>query len=292
MVTQVAIVTDTTACIPRDQVAKYGIELVPLEFIFGDRVYRDGVDLSPQEFYALLRKSEKLPTTSGCMPQPFLEAYHKASLRAGSILCITIPAQLSGLYDSAKMATEMARESLHNTIIKVMDCATAAAGQGLVVLATAKAAASGKNLADTIRVARSVMKRVKLLATLDTLNYLVKGGRVPRVAALASSLLKIKPIFTVKDGDPQPVTNARTTAGALKRILKLMKTEVVKGQPLYAAVMHGDDLDKALTLKKNITSQFDCDEIFITEFTPAMGVHTGPGVVGVAFYSGSWDSKL
>jgi DegV family protein with EDD domain len=283
---KVAIVTDTIACIPQEQVEKYNIEVVPVDFIFGDKVYRDGIDMSPTEFYMRLRKAKRLPTTSSSSPAPFLEAYRKARQRAASILCITIPARLSGMFNSARLAKEMIKEALPNTRIEVLDCGTAAAAEGLVVLAAARAAAQGKNLAEVSETAHRVMQRINLLATLDTLYYLVKGGRVPRAAALASSLLQIKPIFTINGGDAHPVTNARTISGATKRILKIMEQKVVKGQPLHVAVMHADALDKATALRDRISSRFDCDELLITEFTPVMGVHTGPGLIGVAFYCG------
>ncbi len=286
MANKVAIVTDTTACVPREQVEEYAIELVPVDLIFGDKVYRDGIDISPAQFYTLLRQAKKLPTTSGSLPGPFLEAYRKASQRASSILCITISSKLSGMFNSARVAIEMGKEALPDVVIEVLECTTAAAGQGLVVLAAAKAAASGKSLAEVTDTAKSLMQQVNLFATLDTLHYLVKGGRVPKAAALASSLLKIKPIFTVSGGDAYPVTNVRTNPGAIKRILKIMGQKVVKGQPLHVAVMHADALDRAKELMAEISSRFDCTELFITEFTPVMGVHTGPGVVGVAFYSG------
>ena len=190
------------------------------------------------------------------------------------------------MFNSAQLAKEMAKEALPDVVIEVLDCGTAAAAQGLVVLAAARDAASGRSLTKVIETARNVMQRVNLFAMLDTLYYLAKGGRVPKAAALASSLLQIKPIFTVKDGDVHPVTNVRTTAGAMNRILKIMEQKVGKGQPLHVAVMHADALDKAIALKNQIASQFDCAELFITEFTPVMGVHTGPGVIGIAFYSG------
>jgi len=265
-------------------VEKYDIEVVPINFIFGDKVYQDGIDMTPTEFYTRLRQVKKLPTTSGSVPDPFLEAYRKASQRAASILCITLPAKLSGMFNSAQLAKEMAKETLPDVNIEVLDCGTAA--EGLIVLAAARAAAQGKNLTEVIETARDVMQRVNLFAALDTLYYLGKGGRVPKAAALASSLLKIKPIFTINGGDAHPVTNPRTMRGAIKRILKIMGKKVVKEQPLHVAVMHADALDEAIALRNRISSQFDCDELFITEFTPVMGVHTGPGLIGVAFYSG------
>lgn len=284
MANKVAIVTDTTACIPKEITEKYDIEVVPTELIVDGKVYQDGIDISPSEFYALLRQAKRLPTTSGSLSGPFLEAYREASRRAESILCITESSKFSGMFNSARIAIEMAKEALPNVVIEVLECATAAVGQGLVVLAAARAATLDKSLAEVVATARSVMQRVNLYATLDNLDYLVKGGRVPKAAALASSLLQIKPIFTVNDGEAHLVTNVRTNHGALKCILKLMEQKIIKEQALHVAVMHADSLDRAIAFRDQISSLFDCAELFITEFTPVMGVHTGPGVIGVAFY--------
>ena len=286
MTDKVAIVTDTTACIPQEQIEKYDIELVPIELIFGDKVYRDGIDISPTEFYTLLQQSEKLPTTASSSPNTYLEAYRKASQRAASILCITLPVKLSGMFTSAQMAVELAKETLPNVVIEVIDCGTAAAAQGLVALAAARAAASGKSLTEVVETAKDVMRRVNLFASLDTLHYLVKGGRVPQAAALANSILKIKPVFTVNSGDAHTVKLARTTETAIKHMLNTIKRKMVKGQPLHVAVMHADALDEAIALRNQISSRFNCAELLVTEFSPVMGVHTGPGVIGIAFYSG------
>ena len=284
---KVAIVTDTTACIPQEQVAEYDIEIVPVQLIFEDKTYRDGIDISPTEFYALLRQAKKPPTTSASSPDPYFEAYRKASQKARSIVCITEPSKFSAMFNSALVARQMARTALPDVIIEVLDCTTAAAGQGLVALAAARAAASGKDLDEVIKIASNVMERVNLFATLDTLHYLVKSGRVPQAAALVNSLLKIKPVFTLNHADARTVALPRTIASAMKRMLKLMEQKVVKGQPLHVAVMHADALDKATALRERIAAQFNCTELFITEFTPVMGVHTGPGLLGVAFYGES-----
>jgi DegV family protein with EDD domain len=281
---KVAVVTDTTACIPQEQVTRYDIEIVPVQLIFEDRAYRDGIDMSPTEFYALLRQANKLPTTSASSPDPYLEAYRKASQRAESILCLTEPSNFSAMFNSALVAKEMAKTALSNVVIEVVDCATAAAGQGLVALAAARVAASGKNLDEVMAKAQDIMHRVNLFATLDTLHYLVKGGRVPQAAALVNSLLKIKPIFTLNHAEAHTVALPRTIPSAIKRMTKLMEKKVVTGRRLHVAVMHADVLDKAVALRNRIAAHFDCAELFITEFTPVMGAHTGPGLLGIAFY--------
>ncbi len=283
---KVAIVTDTTACIPQEQVTEHDIELVPVQLIFGDKAYRDGIDITPTEFYALLKQTEKLPSTSASSPAPYLEAYRRSSERTDSILCLTEPTKFSAMYDSAQIAARMAKTMLRNVAIEVLAVTTAAAGQGLVALAAARAAESGKTLAEVTETARSVTARVELFAMLDTLHYLVKGGRVPQAAGLVNSLLKFKPIFTLQQADAHTVALPRSAEDAIKYMLKAMKQKVVKGQPLHVAVMHAAAPEQAKLLRNKIASLFDCSELFITEFTPVMGVHTGPGLFGVAFHSG------
>ena len=281
---KVGIVTDTTACIPQEQVEQYDIEIVPVQLIFENQTYRDGIDISPTEFYGLLRHTRKLPTTSSSSPDLYLDAYRQASQRAESVLCITEPSRFSAMFSAASIARKNAAKSMPGLAIEVIDCSTAAAGQGLVALAAARAAATNLALTEVKEVTVHIMKQVNLFATLDTLHYLAKGGRVPQAAALLNSLLKIKPIFSLNHAGAHTVALPRTIGSAMERILKLMDKNVSKGQPLHVAVMHADALDRAETLKNRIASQFECNELFITEFTPVMGVHTGPGLLGVAFY--------
>jgi DegV family protein with EDD domain len=232
----------------------------------------------------MLRNSKTLPTTSASSPTPYLQAFEKASRRARSILCLTEPTKFSAMFISAKAAAAMAKNTLHNVIIEVMECTTAAAGQGLVALAAARAAALDKPMEEVKRIVDNVMSKVNLFATLDTLHYLARSGRVPQAAALVNTILNLKPVFTLNHADPHTVGLPRTMKSALNRMLKLMDTAVKKGQQLHVAVMHADAEKEAITLKDRITAQFDCKEIYITEFTPVMGVHTGPGLVGAAFY--------
>jgi DegV family protein with EDD domain len=282
---QVAIVTDTTACVPAEYVTRLGIEVVPVMLIIGEKSYRDGIDISPAKFYALLRQSKKTPTTSSSSPEPYLAAFRDASRQAPSILCLTEPARFTAMYESAKVAMQTARDTLKDVTIEVMECTTAAAGQGLVVLAAARAAARGEPMGEVRRTAEDIMSRVNLYAALDTLRYLARSGRVPQAAALLNSMLSIKPVFTLNKTEAHTVALPRTMENAMDRMLKLMGKAVATGQKPHVAVMHAAAPGLANTFKDRIASRFDCEEIFVTEFTPVMGVHTGPGLIGVAFYS-------
>jgi DegV family protein with EDD domain len=286
MTNKVAIVTDSTACISKEMARQYGIEVVPVVLLFGKEAYRDGLDMTPAEFYTRLKQSSELPRTSGSIPLVYLDAYREASRRAPNILCITISLKLSGLLNSAELARGMAGKELPGTVIEIIDSDTAAGAQGLVVLAAARAASAGKDLAEVTTIARDVMQKVYLFAMLDTLHYLVKGGRVPRVLNMATSLLQIKPIVTIRDGEAHPYTNARTTDGGLKRLVKIVERKIVKDLPLHMVVMHADAEKNARVLMQELSAKFSPDELMLNEFTPVMGVHTGPGLVGVAFYNG------
>jgi DegV family protein with EDD domain len=281
---QVAIVTDTTACVPQEQVTKYDIVVVPVPLIINEKTYRDGIDITPTEFYELLRKAKKLPTTSASSPDPYLEAFRNASRKAKNVLCLTEPSKFSAMYNSARTAAEIAKNALKNVYIEVIECTTAAAGQGLVALAAARAAALEKPLNEVKKIAYSVMWKVNLYATLDTLKYLARSGRVPQAAAMVNSMLCIKPVFTLNHASPRTISLPRSMKNAIDRMLKVMAKTITKGKELHIAVMHADAPEEAVTLKNKILSRFECKDIYITEFTPVMGVHTGPGLVGVAFY--------
>jgi DegV family protein with EDD domain len=279
-----AIVTDTTACIPPDRVERLSIEVVPVQLVFDDRTYRDGIDISPSQFYKLLRQAKKMPTSSTTSPEPYVEAFRKAGRRADSILCLTEPSRFTAMMESARLAAEIALTDLPGLEIQVMECTTAAAGLGLVALAAAEAAASDKTQDEVTETARSVMSRVRLFAALDTLQYLVRSGRVPQAAALVNTILSIKPVFSLDNSEAHTVALPRSMKGAINRILKLMGPATEEGPPIRAAVMHADAPARAKALRQRILARFDCRDIFVTEFTPVMGVHTGPGLVGVAFY--------
>ena len=159
----VAVVTDTTACVPPEQVDKYDIEIVPVQLIIDKKTYRDGIDISPAEFYAKLRETKDSPTTSSSSPDPYLNAFRNASRKARSVLCLTEPAKFSAMFDSANVARGMAINTIPDTVIEVVECHTAAAGQGLVAMAAARAAAEERSLDEVRRVVEDVMSKTNIL---------------------------------------------------------------------------------------------------------------------------------
>jgi DegV family protein with EDD domain len=218
-----------------------------------------------------------------------LEAFKQASQYGRSIVCFTEPAKFTAMFNAAKIAREVARNILPGINIEVIECSTAAAGLGLVTLNAARLADNNGTMEDLISTTDEIMPRVKIYAALDTLEYLSKSGRVPQVAARVNSVLNLKPVFTLNHGDARMVSLPTNTKNAARRIMKLLEKEVA-GARLHAAVMHADAPNPAQELLEQVSERFRCEEIFLTEFTPVMGTHTGPGLFGVAFYTEPSDT--
>jgi len=285
-VNKVTIVTDSIACLPRELVEQYRIRVVPVNVLFDGKVYRDSIDISPAEIYRMLEKAPELFTTSPPSPGQFLEVYRELSGQAESILCIAISAKLSTLYDAAQVAKGLAEQEHIGTGIEVLDSQTAAAGEGFVVLAAARAAAEGKSLAEVIDAAERVRERVIVFGLLDTIRYIHRTGRIPKMAALIGSVLNIKPIFAISSGAVHFAGVTRTRNKGIERLIRMMRKKAGTN-PLHVAVMHGSVPEEAERLKERVSSQFDCAEIWLTEFTPIMGYAAGAGVLAFAFYTES-----
>lgn len=280
---KVAVVTDSSACVPQEVVRKYGIHILPLILIFEDRSYRDGVDITSREFYELLKKAKRLPTSSSPSPGEYLEAFRTLSKHSNDILCVTLPPHLGMAFGSAMKAKEMAKELIPQVTINVFPSRSPALAQGFIAQAAAQAAASGQDLSQVTEAAQDMMDRVNAICMLDTLYYLAKGGRIPKAAAWAGSLFKIKPILDAT-GDVRLLERCRTRKRASQRLLDIMKQRT-DGKPVCVNLMHANVPEEAAKIKANIQSQFNCLEFYVTDFTPVIGAHTGPGSIGISFYA-------
>ena len=280
---KVAIVTDSIANLPKELAESYGIGIVPIRLLFKDKVYRDGVDMTISEVYELFLQEPESWDTSPSAPGHYLEAYREASTRAENILCITLSSKLSTGYDMARVAKEQAETELPQTSIVVMDSQTVTAAEGFVALAGARAAAEGKDLAEVIKAAEEVRDKVTFLVLLDTIRHVYRTGRIPKVASQVGSMLKIKPILTSSSGLVRFKGVVRNREHGINRLLKIMRDKVGQS-PVHVAVMHAYTPDEAEKLRERISSEFNCAELFITEFSPVMGYATGTGTLGFAFY--------
>ena len=276
---KVVVVTDSSATVPEDLAKELEIRVVPILLTLDGYTARDGVDITHEEVYRLLRDIRHPPRTSSPSVGDFLQTYVAAAQEASAIVSIHVAAKLSGTYSAAATASQL----LDEVPIRVVDSTTAAIGQGFVVLAAARAAAAGAELEAVVARAEEVAARVNLLATIGTLEYLHRGGRIGGAVALLGSLLQIKPVLCVADGHVDVFARPRTQSKAVEVMLQQMASHV-DGQKVHAAVLHADLPQEAEALRQTIARSFDCAELFVTPLTPVMGVHTGPGVLGIVFY--------
>ena len=279
----VAVVTDSIACLPRELVDKYKIGIVPIRLYFQGREYQDWVDISPSEAYELFLKDPESFTTSPSSPGHYLEVYHEVSKRAPNILCITLSSKLSTGYNMAQVAQKQAETELPGVSIRVLDSETVTAAEGFIALEAARAAADGGDLAEVFKVADEIRSKAIFILLLDTIRYVYRTGRIPKIAAQAASVLNIKPILTSSGGLVRFMATVRNRTQGINHLLKSMKDKV-GDSPVHVAVMHAYDPAGAEVLKERISAEFNCAELWVTEFSPVMGYACGVGTIGMAFY--------
>lgn len=249
--------------------------------VLNGHTYRDGVDLSASELYARLAAGSGAPTTSAPAPEAYAEALLAASRVADAGLCITVSRTFSAALDSATIAAARSREEMPRFAVSVIDSGSAAGGQGLVTLAAQQSAASGADLAGVVAAANSAASQVRLVAYVDTLYYLWKGGRVPGIVHEMTSLLHLKPVFEMAGGRVNRKLPSRTSRRARRRLVDMV------GQgadgPVRACVMHAGAGSDAAELEASLRAAVDCQDVYVAEFSPVMGAHTGPGMLGIAY---------
>lgn len=278
---KVAVVTDSTSSLTPAIGREYGIAVAPIYVTFGTRTYRDGVDLDSESFYRLLRESEELPTTAQPTAGDFVQIYTALSEEAEAIVSIHISHEMSATLDSALTA----RKQLPQVPIHLIDSRSVSMGLGLMASAAARAAAAGQDAAQVVRLVEGLIPKMNIIFTVETLDYLRKGGRIGRAAALVGSALRIKPVLQVEEGEVGPLERPRTRRRAVRRLLDLMGQRVGASQTVHAAVLHCDVPDEAQALAEQVAARFDCVELLTTDAGPIIGTHAGPGTLGVVFYT-------
>ena len=274
----VRVVTDSTSDIPKSVIEELGITVVPLTIAFGAQSYRDGMDLSADDFYARLQQEKALPTTSQPPPALFQHAYEHL-ITQGDVVSVHLSHKFSGTVESARrVAAEMAPDK-----ITVVDSGSASMGLGLCAIAAARAAQSGADRAACAAAAEEVAGRLHIAVAFETLEYLRRGGRIGRAAAFVGGLLKLKPILTVKDGEAFPVTRVRSRAKAIEELFAL----ITKHQPVSdIVVLHTTTPDDAAALAARAREAAPQATVYEGRFGPVVGEHGGPGMLGVCVAAG------
>jgi len=283
MADKVAIVADSLGCLTRELVEQYGIKIVPANIYFEDKVYKDLVDITPTEAYELFLKNPEGWTTSPAPPEDWLETYRELSQQTKSILCITISSKLSAMYNVARQAKEQVEAEIPGIAIEVLDSRLAVTAEGLVILAAARAAEQGKSLTEVVKAAEEMRDRVDFIFLLDTVRYIYRTGRIPKIAAQAGSILNIKPLLTTSSGVVRFIGAVRSREHGIERMLDMMRERVGQA-PVHVVVTHAYALDEAQRLRERVESEFNCTELWISQFSPILGYATGTGTLGLAFY--------
>ncbi|MGQ9553722.1 MAG: DegV family protein [Anaerolineae bacterium] len=276
---RVAVVTDSAACVPSELVREYQIHVVPFELALDGRRYRDGIDLTPGEFYRLLRQATSWPTTSVPPLGSFAAIYAELGKEAEGIISIHVAAEFSSTVQVARLAARL----VSSVPVRVIDSRSGAIAEGFVVLAAASAAVAGASLDKVVAAAEAAIPRVGLFSTLETLQYLHRGGRIGEAAALLGSCLHTHPVLELASGHVKVVGVTHGRRQALERIVEAI-AERVSGQPACISAFHADASVDLAWLEARLRALPGCREFYATEFTPIMGAHTGPGAVGAAYW--------
>lgn len=272
----IRIVTDSASDIPSEVTRKLGISIVPLTVSFGKKVYRDGIDLNAEEFYSKLAQSEELPKTAQPSVGSFIDVYETLAQQDNEIISIHLSNKLSGTYNAALLAKEAMTKDCR---IEVVDSESVSMGLGLTVIAAAKAVRDGVTFKEAMDIIHRNVSRMHLLAFLQTLEYLEKGGRLGKGKALLGTLLHVKPLIAVREGEVQPFGRARTTRGALQRLYDFVNALLhIRG----LSIMYTTVSKEVEILAKLLAPLFPQDRIIVTQVGSTLGTHTGPGTLAVA----------
>jgi len=273
---KVRIVTDSTADLPPRLAEELGITVVPVYVKFGGEVYRDRVDISEDEFYQRLLGDPFHPSTEPPAPQDFADVYQKLSQEADGILSIHISGKISATCNSARRGKELVETEYP---IEVVDSGLVTMGLGMLVMAANALAKSGKSLPQMEEEVKRIIPSIRLLGLLDTLKYLARGGRIGKTRALLGSILAVKPMLTMKDGELESAGQVRKRTNGIERLFDFVKktTDIED-----LAIVYSTTPDEAQSLAERMDSIFAKEKIRLVRLGPALGVHTGPGILFVA----------
>jgi DegV family protein with EDD domain len=279
----VRIVTDSCACIPQPLVTAYGIIVVPYYVHVGPETFRDLVDVQCEPFFASLAHARDLPKTANPGPGDYLAAYGEAAQDAAAVVSVHMTSDGSGAYQSALVAREMARKEMPDLEIEVVDTRNVAMSHGWIALQAARAAAEGASALQVLARVRSLIPRTRMLQTADTLRYLYMGGRIGRAQHLLGSLLNLKPLISMEDGVIVSLGQARSRRTVYRKIVDRTVSAAGPEARIRIAYQHAAALDQVRELRSMLEERLTPIETIVTELSPALGVHTGPGTVGLCY---------
>jgi DegV family protein with EDD domain len=277
---KVAVVMDSTANLSPEVLAEYDIETIPLNLIWGGESYRDGIDITTDEFYTRLENSSEMPTTSQPSIGNFHDLYQRVAETADSIVCVTLSSGISGTYASAVGAADL----MEDFPIEVVDSKSASVGHGFIAIAAARAAQAGDGLQAVAQAARDLVPKMDVFFAVETLEYLHRGGRIGGASFMIGSALSIKPILELKDGLIDSRARVRTKKKALAYLADLAVEHYQGHENIHLAVVDAVARDEARMLGEELQKRLNPVELMYGELSPVIGTHAGPGTVGFGGY--------
>jgi DegV family protein with EDD domain len=278
----IKIVADTTSCLPVDLAKKLGIYYVPQEIVIGEETFRDDTQMNATQFLQRQRTSSVLPKTSAPGPIFYEPVYREIAEHGDTAIVLAPSAKISGTFRGATVGAQ----DFPGVDIRIVDTQIVAGGLGSLVLEADRWAKAGMSAEEIIAKAGEMSSRHRVYFLVDTLQYLFKGGRIGAASHLLGSLLQMKPILTLKDGQVAPFESQRTHKRALSRLKEIIASECPHGPQSFLNIQQGDALDTAQTLADELSSllQIPVNEIPIYDLTPAILVHSGPGVISISYF--------
>ncbi len=281
----VAVITDSCASIPEALVKALNIRWVAYYIHRGQEVLRDLVSIQRDEFLAWLDTARILPTTASPGPGDYMSAYQKmADEGITEIVSIHMTSKGSGAYQAAKIAQSMALEQLPDIRIEVIDTRNVSLCQGWMVIEAARSALAGKSLADIVDQVKKMIPITHMIQTADTLKYLYMGGRIGKAKHLVGTLLNIKPLIGMEDGEIVALGQARSRSKAYQAMVDMVEAAVGAGGKIKVAFVHAGAKEEVEHLKAMVEERLVCVESMIAELSPALAVHTGRGTAGLCYY--------
>lgn len=274
------IVTDGAADLLPGWDKEYGIDMIPVNILFGEKSYLQGIELDNEGFYKLVDESKRVPKTSQPSPHQFVEFYRKVAEKGDTILSIHITAKLSGTYASAVSAAEVLKGEFN---VIPIDSAVGSLGIGLLCREARKMERAGKSVDEIVRYLEEVKSKILIILTLDTLEYAKMSGRVKTLQAALASVLSVKPIAVLRNGDLGMAERVRTRKASLDRVIEMAKEEY-GDKPVYLAAVHARDPRSGEALLEQAKQQFNCRETMLGELSISIAANLGPGTVGVILY--------
>jgi DegV family protein with EDD domain len=281
---KVAIVTDSTAYIPKEYLEKYHITVVPQVLIWGEQTFEDGIDIQPDEFYRRLATAKIMPTTSQVSVPNMKKAFTTLIDQDYNVLGIFLSPKLSGTLQSAIQGREMLTSGKEK--VAIVNSQSTAMALGFQALATARAAADGASLAECKALAEKLHAYTGIYFVVDTLEFLHRGGRIGGAQRLLGTALNLKPILALKNGKVEPVERVRTKRKAMERLAEIVAEQCAGKTPVRLAALHANAHDDAKDVLDNISKTLNVTENILTELSPVVGTHTGPGTVALAYMAG------